>query len=70
VCSSDLPLPTITLGANWYLRGNALKLSADIQWFLADSATNDLVGDATGIGFLDTADDGEIVVRMQVQFLF
>lgn len=61
---------TLTLGANWYLRGEALKLSADLSWHLDDSASNDLVGGSSGVGFVATGERGELVARAQVQLAF
>ncbi len=70
---------TVTAGANYYLHGHAAKFTADIQWFLDDTAGNDLVSSiATGgggsvgnrIGLLPTANEDEIAIRIQFQLLF
>jgi phosphate-selective porin len=61
----------VTVGANWYLHGQALKLTADVQWFPDRAIDNDLVSTSTRVGYLDDgADRNEVVVRAQLQLLF
>ena len=61
----------VTLGANWYIHGHALKLTTDLQWFPDRASDNDLISTNGGVGYLDGgADRNEVVVRAQVQLLF
>ncbi len=77
--TADDAFNTITVGANYYLHGQAAKFTLDMQYYLDDTAGNALVsGVATGvpgsvgnqIGLLPTTDDGEFVIRLQFQLLF
>ncbi|MFG0274908.1 MAG: porin [Phycisphaerales bacterium] len=62
---------TVTIGANWYIHGHALKLTTDLQWFPDRASDNDLVSTNAGVGYLDDgADRNEIVIRAQLQLLF
>lgn len=61
---------TLTLGANWYLHGHAVKLTVDGQWFFDDAARNDLVGPSSTQGLLAGARDGAFALRAQFQFVF
>ncbi len=54
-----------TAGANWYLRGEAAKLSADLQW------TGDPVPvDNTGVGLLRFDRGNEVAMRTRFQWRF
>ena len=68
--AGDETLTSLTFGANWYIRGDALKLSADAVWTFDDSRSNDLVGDAGRAAFLDSSSDDQISLRVQLQFIF
>jgi len=62
---------TVTVGANWYIHGHALKLTADLQWFPDKASDNGLVSSEPAVGFLDDgAGRNEVVLRAQVQLLF
>ncbi|XHC25960.1 MAG: porin [Phycisphaerales bacterium] len=61
---------TLTFGANYYMHGHAAKFTVDLQYFLDDSADNDIVSANSGIGLLTDSDDGEIGIRAQFQLLF
>ena len=68
---------TLTFGANYYMHGHAAKFTVDLQYFLDDSAdndivsaNNDIVSANSGIGLLTDSDDGEIGIRAQFQLLF
>lgn len=76
--AADNAFSTITVGANYYLHGQAAKFTVDFQYFLDDVADNALVaGAAAGpnaaadrIGLLPSADDGQFAIRFQFQLLF
>ena len=70
---------TATIGANYYLHGQAAKFSVDVQYYFNDVVGNDLVaGAASGapgsvgnrIGLLPAGDEGQIAVRFGFQLLF
>ncbi len=63
---------TVTLGANYYMKGHAAKFTFDVQWSLDDIAgTGGLVRRNTGIGLLGSGAEGdEITFRAQFQLLF
>lgn len=70
---------TLTAGANYYLHGQAAKLSVDVQYFFNKVSDNDLVAGTAGgapgsagsrIGLLPSNDEGQIAVRVQFQLLF
>ncbi len=69
---NDDPFNTITAGANYYMHGHAAKLSFDVVYFVDDPNDSDVVGlsEDTNVGFLDTEDDGQFVVRAQFQLVF
>lgn len=60
---------TITAGANWYIHGHAVKVTADVVWHLDDFQP--LLGPLPAVGyFRDSNDDNEVTVRLQFQILF
>jgi len=70
---------TVTFGANYYIHGQAAKVTFDVQYFVDSVSSNGLVAaTATGapgtattrIGLLPTTDDGHYAVRLQLQLLF
>jgi hypothetical protein len=63
---------TLTAGLNYYFipESHASKLQIDVQVFIDDPADSDGVTPQQGIGFLPTADSGEITLRVQYQLLF
>lgn len=63
-------LTSLTLGANWYIRGDAMKFSADVVWTLDGAASNDLLGNVSGAGFLDSAQGDQLAFRAQLQLVF
>jgi hypothetical protein len=62
---------TITLGANYYIHGHAVKFTADVQWSLDPATDNDLVSNnLTRFGFIGDDDENEIAARAQLQLMF
>ncbi|RMH25391.1 MAG: hypothetical protein D6693_08740 [Planctomycetota bacterium] len=70
---------TLTFGANYYIHGQAAKVTLDVQYFVDSVSSNGLVAatatgaagtPATRIGLLPTTDDGHFAVRLQFQLLF
>ena len=74
--AGDDAFSTLTAGANYYLHGHAARFTADIQWFLDDTAGNDLVsgvaatGVGRGVGLLPSAEADQVALRLQFQLLF
>ncbi|GAB4545729.1 MAG: hypothetical protein Tsb0013_03820 [Phycisphaerales bacterium] len=68
----DDPFNAVTVGVNWYVRGHALKFTADVIYFIDDTNGTTIVGfgqdNATGL--FPTADSGEVSLRVQLQFIF
>ncbi len=61
----------LTSGANWYLHGEAIKLTVDGVWLIDGAGSNDLVGVSTGVGLLNPGlGDSAFLLRAQVQVLF
>ncbi len=62
----------LTIGYNRYIAGHAVKFTVDGVYSLED--TSDLVGAGllpnTNLGLLGDTDDGEVVIRFQMQLLF
>lgn len=58
-------LRTITAGMNYYAHGHAAKFTADVQWLLDEMPFSN-----TGIGILSSANEDQIVLRLQFQLLF
>ncbi len=73
---ADDAFNTITVGANYYLHGQAAKFTVDAQYLVDDTEGNALLSDPglsdrlTRIGVLPTSDDGQVVLRFQFQLLF
>ncbi|GMV27697.1 MAG: hypothetical protein AMXMBFR58_37280 [Phycisphaerae bacterium] len=63
---------TITAGFNHYFvpESHALKFTADVCWFLDPTTDNSLVPTGGRNGLLPTAEDNEVCVRFQLQFMF
>jgi len=77
--AGDDDFSTVTVGANYYIHGQAAKFSVDLSWYLDDSDANDLVsgvdpnfGGAAGggLGLLPSAEEDQIAIRAQFQLLF
>lgn len=77
--AGDDDFSTFTVGANYYIHGQAAKFSIDLSWYLDDSDANDLVsgvdpnfGGATGggLGLLPSAEEDQVAIRAQFQLLF
>jgi len=69
--AGDSKTNALTAGANWYLHGEALKLTIDGVWLVDGAGHNDLIGASTGEGILAPgAGDDEFVLRLQAQLLF
>ena len=70
---------TITVGANYYIHGQAAKFTVDLSWYLDESDNNDLVSGAdpnfgsalgSGLGLLPSAEKDMVAIRAQFQLLF
>ncbi|MBL0927062.1 MAG: hypothetical protein IBJ11_05330 [Phycisphaerales bacterium] len=59
---------TITVGGNYYIHGQAAKLTVDLQWFI--NRVNTLGVPDTAINYLSQDRRNEIAVRFQFQLLF
>lgn len=69
--AGDSKTNVLTAGANWYLHGDALKVTVDGVWLIDGAGDNDLLNPSTGTGVLDPgAGDSEFVLRVQIQALF
>lgn len=69
--AGDSKTNVLTAGANWYIHGEALKLTIDGVWLVDGAGHNDLIGSSTGTGILAPgAGDDEFVLRIQAQLLF
>ena len=69
--AGDSRTNVITAGANWYVHGEALKLTVDGVWLVDGAGSNDLIGASTGAGILAPGvGDNEFVLRLQAQLLF
>jgi hypothetical protein len=69
----DDDFSTVTLGANYYIHGQAAKFTVDLSWYLDASDGNDLVAGAAAsnsIGLLPSAEEDQIAIRAQFQLLF
>jgi len=69
--AGDSSTNVLTAGANWYIHGEALKLTVDVVWLVDDAGSNDLLGAISSAGILAPGPgDDELVLRVQVQLLF
>lgn len=76
--AADKAFNTVTLGGNYYLHGQAAKLTFDVQWFLDDTVDNALVSAIAGgpgsnggaIGLRPSPNDNQLALRLQFQLLF
>lgn len=62
----------LTVGVNHYIAGRAIKVTADAVIPFEDTADLVTLGilPDTGVGLLGSTEDGEVVVRLQLQVLF
>lgn len=73
--ANDDAFNTITAGVNWFLHGNAARFTFDAQYFINDTAGNELVDayandDGSEIGLLPSGEDGQVSLRAQFHVLF
>jgi hypothetical protein len=75
--ANDDLFSTICAGVNWYpyAKSNAVKFTGDVQWFLDDPDTNDLVSSFTAtdpnvIGLRPDTESDQFAVRFQFQWMF
>ncbi len=74
--AGDRAFNSVTAGSNWYLHGQAAKLTFDATWMLDDVADNDLVAAVAGtnvgdrMGLLPSGEANQVVLRLQFQLLF
>ncbi len=69
---------TVTFGGNYYIHGQAAKLTLDAMWFLDDTVDNALVSGIVGapgltgsaIGLRPSTDGNQLALRLQFQLLF
>lgn len=64
------PFSTLTVGINHYFAGHAAKLTFDGQYCFDAISDTALVAPDSGIGFLGSSEDGEVILRLQFQLLF
>lgn len=60
----------ITTGANYYIMGQAAKISADVIWSLDQTTGLNTLGDFSNTGLLGSTGKNELAFRMQLQVLF
>ena len=69
----------MTLGANYYIHGQAAKFTIELNWYLDDADANDLVsgvdpnfgaGVGTAAGLLASAEEDQVAISAQFQLLF
>ena len=66
------PFNTVTVGANWYIHGQAARFTFDVVYFVDDSdgtAFRSLLGSAV-VGYFGSDEPGQTLVRAQFQLLF
>lgn len=77
--AADDDFSTVTVGANYYIHGQAAKFSVDLSWYLDDAAGNDLVsgvdpnygsGVGGGLGLVPGIEEDQVAIRAQFQLLF
>jgi len=64
---------TVTVGANYYIHGQAAKLTLDVTWYLDDVAGNDLVAGIapnSSLGLMPSTEEDQVAIRAQFQLLF
>jgi len=67
---------TVTFGSNYYIHGQAAKVTLDVAWFLDDVADNDLVAGVaasrvgSAMGLLPSGKQNQVAIRLQFQLLF
>ncbi|MFN0130928.1 MAG: hypothetical protein ACKVW3_00095 [Phycisphaerales bacterium] len=68
---NDDPFTTLTFGINHYVapESQAFKLTGEVGYFLDEQASS-IVAPSTLTGVLPSGDDGQWIVRLQVQFVF
>lgn len=62
---ADDEINLVTVGANYYFKKHALKLTTDVVWVLDQLPDSD-----TGAGLLSSSEDNQIVFRTQFQLMF
>jgi len=76
---NDDDFSAFTVGANYYIHGQAAKFSIDLSWYLDAPNGNDLVsgadpnsgsGTGSGIGLLNGIEEDQVAIRAQFQLLF
>ena len=65
ILAGDDSLSILTLGTNYYFSKHNAKLTFDAVWFLDPMPVNNL-----GAGMVQSAEDDQLVLRGQFQFLF
>ncbi|MGD9692563.1 MAG: porin [Phycisphaerales bacterium] len=76
--AADKAFNTVTFGGNYYLHGQAAKLTLDAMWFLDDTVDNALVSGIVGapgltgtaLGLRPSTDGNQVALRLQFQLLF
>ena len=77
--AGDDDFSAFTVGANYYIHGQAAKFSVDLSWYFDDPSSNDLVsgvdpnfgsGVGSGLGLLPGTEEDQLAVRAQFQLLF
>lgn len=63
---------TLTAGVNYYIspQSHAVKLSADVVYYLDNEGASALVSPTTTTGLLADTEDGQFTVRVQMQVVF
>ncbi len=70
---ADDAFNTFTAGVNYYVipESHAAKFTGDLVYFVDNPSTSAIIfSPDTGVGLLDTAEDGQFVIRLQFQLLF
>lgn len=62
----------VTFGGNYYFAGHATKLSADVVWSINDTSGLRTLGvlPNVSLGLLGSAEENEVVARVQLQLVF
>jgi hypothetical protein len=75
--SGDDMFSTVCAGVNFYPypKSNAVKFTGDVQWFLNEPTTNDLVNsfaftDPNVVGLRPDANSDQFAIRLQFQWMF
>lgn len=70
--ATDDTFHTVTGGVNYYIspESQAVKFTADVQYFFNPEADLSIVSPTTGTGLLADGEDGQIQLRLQMQVMF